>query len=536
MTQTTTTFKDNLVKEAGLLSLSKSDCDLFVLAQANTITYQQLNTTGIHGITATSGRLSLKKLLTKGYITDKTLPNSRMKFFVLTAKGRCRLEKLFGNAFLSSLKFDLDRKPPTSQQQLPHRIHTNDLYFSYLSCPCPNRLPIWLLEVRYQPALSGQQQPRCDGFLDTGHEKYFIEQDNCTQGDSALENKLTQYMASELFLDKNLPANTLVFTISAEIKASPVKKPPYSIYRILLKAIRVWKLMEQESGCTLCFKDFCFKFNDAGSLSKCLLSSSEQTILQNLCRQYPYISLEDAILIKQKYLYDTSLLEEQTAAKDACFFKRLRQRFYKILENYSYATLQHRLRKGMRLFVLPNHNLSDNLPFLFQREYCLQQWFPQVLYHMGLADPGAWHYHFLFSFTDKRENTFLFYNAYTFGLPVQCLIIFEDIVHDLGGRERVRFFLRKNSTDTTVLFILFVSNREDAVFFLEEADKYLHHQINRSVFLCFLDKSDALFKNPGICHAYFKENTTRDALWLPAMIDYDEFTNELRLIERRDGF
>ncbi len=41
--QNTLNFKDTLIKEAGLLSLTKSDCDLFILAQANTLTYQQLS-------------------------------------------------------------------------------------------------------------------------------------------------------------------------------------------------------------------------------------------------------------------------------------------------------------------------------------------------------------------------------------------------------------------------------------------------------------------------------------------------------------
>ena len=87
--QNTLNFKDTLIKEAGLLSLTKSDCDLFILAQSNTLTYQQLSTTGLHGISTTGGRLSLKKLTEQGYITGKTLPNTnRVRYFTLTAKGK----------------------------------------------------------------------------------------------------------------------------------------------------------------------------------------------------------------------------------------------------------------------------------------------------------------------------------------------------------------------------------------------------------------------------------------------------------------
>lgn len=532
--QNSSTFRNILIKEANLLSLSKSDCDLFIIAQANTITYQQLFNSGIHGVTLTGGRLSLKKLLDNGYVTDKVLPNSRKKFFVLTFKGRLRLEKIFGNAFLSDLRLDLERKPPTSQQQLPHRIHTNDLYFFYISCPLLNRLPVWQLEVRYQSNLNKLQQPRCDGFLDTGHCHYYIEQDNCTQGDSALENKITQYMSSELFTSKNILTNTLIFTILTDLKAPPAKKSPYSVYRILLKAIRIWKMLEQETGCSLCFREFCRKFNNDTSLCLCLLSSNERNILRNLCRQHPDISLDEAAVMKQEYLYDTSFLEEQLIVKEGYFVKRLRQHFYKLLDDRSCATLQHRLRQGMHLYVLPNHNLLSNVPFLFQREYCLERWFPQILYHMGILNLEAWQYHPSLFLTGKNDSRFFFYNLFIFNESVRSIIIFEDIVHDLGGRERVRFFLRKNDTDVidTVLFILLVSCREDAIFFTEETEKLCEK--NKSVLICFLDKSTASFQSPFHANAYFKEKTAKEALWLPALIDHDDFTGELRLIERKD--
>ncbi len=101
--QNTLNYKDTLIKEACLLSLTKSDCDLFILAQVNTITYQQLAATGLHGISTTGGRLSLKKLTEQGYITGKTLPNTnRVKYFILTAKGKTRLEKIFSSTFLST--------------------------------------------------------------------------------------------------------------------------------------------------------------------------------------------------------------------------------------------------------------------------------------------------------------------------------------------------------------------------------------------------------------------------------------------------
>lgn len=528
----TTKLKETLLQESGLLSLSQSDCDLFLIAQANAITYRQLAITGLHGSSITSGRFSIKRLEKEGYVISRFLPgNAKEKYYILTAKGRKRIEKLFDDRFLKKMFFQLEKRPPTSQQQLPHRIHTNDLYFSYLSCPYLDKLPTWQLEVPYPASTPKQQMPRCDGFLNTGYKNYYIEQDNCTQGDAAIENKLTQYMNSKAFTGKNLRENILVFTLHTDAKAPPVKKPPYSLYRILLKAIRIWRMLEQEIGHSLCFTEFCSKADDNVGLCQCLLSPSERNILRNLCHQHPNISLDEALLMKRDFLYDTSLLEEHIAVKDAYFTKRLQQRFYKILEMRSYATLQYRLRSGMSFYILPNHNLTDNLPFLLQREYRLDQWFPQILYHMGLVNLEAWQYHHSITIAKDDTITFTFYNTYTFGTAMQSIIIFEDIVHDLGGRERVRFFLRNNNTSATILFILLVSNREDAALFMTEAEKMKRQQKNSNIFICFFNKSKELYHNPKNGCAYYKESINTNNLWLPAMVEHDDFTGELHLME-----
>lgn len=529
--QNTLNFKDTLIKEACLLSLTKSDCDLFILAQANTLTYQQLAATGLHGISTTGGRLSLKKLTEQGYITGKTLPNTnRVRYFILTAKGKTRLEKIFSSTFLSTKQIDIERRPPTSQQQLPHRIHTNDLYFSYLSCPYLEILPVWQLEARYHEASEKQQTPRCDGLLETGYGNYYIELDNRTQGDAALENKLSQYMDSDLFLGRNAMKNALVFTLNTEVKSPPIKKPPYSVYRILLKAIRIWQALEKEQDKTIHFSAFCDIMENGNYPYLSLLSGNDKMILRNLCRQYPDILLNDAVLMKKEFLYDTSLQDERASNQDALFLKRLKQKFYSILDNRHYATLHYRIRQGMRLHVIPNHRLADNIPFLFQEEYHLQLWFPQILFHMGLQNLEAWKYHPSQYVSDTRELRFFFYNTFENTDSSQSVIIFEDIVHDLGGRERVRFFLRKHRKVLDCLFILLVSDRNDAVQFISEQSNILQKPENACVHICFLDKKADLYQTPAMQNAYFK----KEKLWLPAMIDFDDFTGQLSLTERSE--
>ena len=96
----TNNLKQALLKEARLLSISQSDCDLFFIGQANTITYKQLAKAAIHGGTTTSGRLGLKKLEKEGFLAARTIPGrAGTKYYFLTAKGRKRVERIFGGAF-----------------------------------------------------------------------------------------------------------------------------------------------------------------------------------------------------------------------------------------------------------------------------------------------------------------------------------------------------------------------------------------------------------------------------------------------------
>ncbi|MDE7204690.1 MAG: hypothetical protein K2O91_22945 [Lachnospiraceae bacterium] len=524
-------LKQALLKEAQLLSISQSDCDLFFIGQANAITYEQLAAASIHGATKTSGRLSIKKLEKEGYLTAKTMPgNARTKYYFLTAKGRKRVERLFGEAFIKKMCLDLERRPPASQQQLPHRIHTGDIYFTYLSNPFLDHLPLWLLEHPYREPEGVLLPPRCDGLLQTAYGNYYIKQDNCTQGESALGNKLSQYMSAECFIGTGILRHTLIFTLNAEAKERPVKKPPYSVYRILLKAIRVWKALEGECGEALSFTVFCLQFDNNPSPNLLHLSGNDRNILKNLCLQYPDLMLDEMEQLKKSYLYDTSLEEDKGVERDILFSKRLRQKFYPLPESKDQASLQYRLRKGMHLYVLPNHRLGDYLPFALQGEYLFEDFLRGLLFHMGLNDLEAWEYHSLSSFHDKAGNEYIFRNVFTSGCGIR--IVAEDAAHDLGGRERTACYLKNHAGKEHLLFLLFVSSREDAALFLDTLETALCRPENSSADICFVNKSAALYQNPASQAAYFRKQAPNGMLWLPAMIDYDAFLAELHLMER----
>lgn len=526
-------FKETLIRESGLLSLSQRDCDLYLIGQSRTITYRQLALTGLHGKTITSGRLSIKKLEKDNYVASRSLPgNGREKYYMLTTKGRKRLEKLFGQCFLQKMQFQLDKKASLSSQQLPHRIHTNDIYFAYLSNEMLESLPLWQNEVPYTTNPTAPAPPRCDGCLQTGICTYYIEQDEGTQGDSALKTKLDRYITkSEVFLGEGMKEHSLIFTLHCTPKERPMRRPPYSIYRILLKAIRVWNTLEAQLGRQLTFSGFCDQF-DCSSLScLCHLSANDRAILKNLCRQHPLLSLGEMKPLKQNFLYDSSLEEDREAEQDFLFRKRLKARFYSLADDKEQATLQHRLRQGLRLYVLPNHRLSSLLPFTLQEECHFPNMLRKILFSAGLEEFSGWKYMAFGNVPDASGKRYTFRNVFL--SPDGIRIVAEDIIHDLGGRERVRYYLKSHEQTYAILFLLLVSSRKDAADFLETSKQERGWRENRRISFCFMDKSEAALRCPEKHGIYFCKDTPAGSIWLPAQLEYDAFLSELHLTEGR---
>lgn len=531
----TTTFELLLTRKAELLSLPKTDCDLFLIAQTNTITYAQLCSTGIHGHTGTGGRLSLKKLEAEGYLAAKSVQNLHgQKYYVLTAKGKKRLEKVFPAQFLTDHGIDLERRPPTSQFQLPHRINTSDLYCSYISCPSLKAFPSWTLEYGYAPPTNPYSEkehpPRCDAKLETAHCTYYLEQDNGTQGDAALDNKIKQYLDSDLFLGKALRKNHLVFTSMAEVKVKPTEKPPYTIYRLLLKAVRIWSTIEETTGTTFDFTGICKQITEGAHPACTLLSRTESRVLQNLSLQYPSFSLTELTELKKQYLYDTTLTDNRKKEQDLVFQKRLELRFYRMAKDHKNATLRYRLQQGMHLYVLPNHRIKECLPYLFTDDYNFPDKLLKFLYGKGLYNIESWKYHPLYELRDSKRASYWFANVLS--SEKQGYIIFEDICLDLGGRERVRHFLSTHLGTSPVILFLFVTCQDSAITFFKEMGPSWKRPENKSLHLCFLDKTEDI-DNPENAAPYCVHIQGETLSYARIYIDYDGYSEQLQIVERQ---
>ena len=226
--QSKTYFEKSLCESARLFSLCKNQMDLFLLSQAGIITYQQLAYCRLHGKTEAAGRLSLKALENDDLVQAKRLPNQYLsKYYFLTPKGRALLRSLFPAALLDYLQITLERRLPTGTQQIYHRIRTNDFYFAYIASP-NSRPVLWIPEPRLLPSsIPGKDAPpRCGGLLLTSHTKYYTEQDDNTQSESILHQKLRHYQQAGILVEKS-SGNILVFCLAFPRKCAPAAKPSF---------------------------------------------------------------------------------------------------------------------------------------------------------------------------------------------------------------------------------------------------------------------------------------------------------------------
>lgn len=512
-----THFEKALMKQCKLLNLSKRDTDLFLIAQANTITYQQLSYTGIHGTSGVGDRLSLKKLEKEDLIIGKSLDN-RQRVYYLTSKGQERIRKIFGDAILNKMMIDFERKPPAGNLQLFHRVKANDFYYYFLSLPC-NSLPIWNVEVMYMSSCKTDLLPRSDAYMEYGKKKYYIEQDNGTQSESVLQTKLAQYLNSDLFKN-NATNSVLIFTLHSKVKKKEnMIKSSYSIYRILIKMYKIWSAIEVEQNAIYNYREIMNHMKNMQYVYTTLLSNSEIRILSNLMEQYPDIKREELRKLKEMYLYDTTREEEYVKQLDTKYLKRIKK-LYHISENY--PELTSKLLNGMQLFLMPNHKMIEQFSFLMPELLHLDLLLKQSLFYSGI-DNIEWEYR-------NKKNievckgmhlplTHIFENK--FGNH----ILFFDISNNVGDRLRLIYLLKKQYFSKLNFHVCMINCYTEAISFMEENNVF-----DCRIPLAFINKSDLLNINLSDNKLFQVNKTDDNKLSLFYIyLDYDNFTNQLQI-------
>ncbi|MDD3361809.1 MAG: replication-relaxation family protein [Hespellia sp.] len=509
-------FEKSLCDNARLFSLSKIQLDLFLLLQTNTLTYSQLFATRLHGNTEASARLAIKRLEKYGYVQSKILPScNQTKYYCLTPKGRNLLKNFLTDDYLNAMHVDWERRPPSGNQQILHRIRTNDFYVQYISAPMSQPAP-WLLESALSSTDSASEMPpRCDGMLlSPSGSRYYIEQDNSTQSETILLKKVNQYAKCDIFSN---PHNTLVFCLAFHEKSSFADKPSFSIYKILLRFIKLWTILEEDYGMELDYEQFMQALNTS-SLSRTISAGDLQTF-RGLHLKHPDVdTLGDTVQLKRRYLHDTEHSETKGRALDLVFQKRLKSHFSRFYDNNT--NLYMNALQGISLFAVPNHRLSFYLPHIMPNEHMFSELFLDRLLHSGLNIDG-WVYQRPLAFTCSDQTPFYFRHGFLH--PVYGAIAVELPVVDLSATVRLMHYFKNAVLDSSLTLVLVLSRDAISQFKKTINDSY-STKLLKSRSVIWMDVGHSL--DIGSSSFHFFDSVSSDVLF-----ECDEFDEKLHLVK-----
>lgn len=516
--QSKTYFEKSLCESAGLFSLRKKQMDLFLLSQAGMITYQQLAYCRLHGKTEAAGRLSLKALENDNLVQAKRLPNQYLsKYYFLTPKGRALLRSLFPAALLDYLQITLERRLPTGTQQIYHRIRTNDFYFAYVASPNSRPVP-WIPEQRLLPSsIPGKDAPpRCGGLLLTSHTKYYTEQDDNTQSESILHQKLRHYQQAGILVEKS-SGNILVFCLAFPRKCAPAAKPSFSLYRVLLHFSKIWSLFEEDAKIPLDYQQF-LQVLETSSIKK-TISANEMQIFQTLHSRYPEMdTLADVHSLKKMYLNDTSYSDMQDKETDTLFQKRIHTHFQHIY-SANPSLIAHALN-GNPIFAVPSHRLPLYQPYIMPFEYGFAKQLLKCLLYNGLNTDG-WEYQRPLRVSNCGQRTYCFCHGF-FHKEYGCIAC-EHLTIDLSSRIRVQNYLQTGAESGCPVFLLLFASDQD-ISDINTNQKVFY----RNTILLQIDCSQSLYLNPP------PDIFLADGSKHPVMFECDEFYGQIRFVTRKE--
>lgn len=512
-------FISSLGCNPGLFYFTKQDLDLLILAQLNTITISQLHLVGLHGDTLASTRLALNRLAKKELITRKNIPNRNNQFyFTLTPKGREHLKRILPEDLFEKLDINWERRTPVGSQQMIHRILANDFYCSFLSFP--TTLPsIWRIEEPLNSNCNHKetQPPRADAFLSTKYADYYVEQDNQTQSEPILKQKIKQYQQNGL-LNPSEKKKVLVFTLASPRTKLPNTKSNYSIYRMLVKVCQTWEQFEKEYQLPLDYLQF-YHLLSASSY-KHGITDNELMTLEQLHYVYPdFDDIASANALKKHYMDDTSYSEAIGKEMDVHYNKRLKSAFSGFYGQNN-RLVEHAIT-GNSIFAVPNHRLRQCQPYITSNECDLKELLLKTLFYNNLNIDG-WEYHepYVVSSTDAPP----LYFAKGFFHVSYGHIVFEFPGADLSAHQRLLHYKNHYSAAIDNLVIILLG----AQFVSPDTIR------DYSELLC--DHAEALFTKtlPGVEQT---ANTDFYFLHQPntrAVLDCDTFDEKLHLLPKGD--
>lgn len=490
-----------------LKQLSKTDRDLLLIAQTGVINYDQLWMTGFHGQSRESYRIAVKELKKQGFIETFFFQNRRIAV-VLTAKGKEYVKNCFDKEELNRIARQMEKPLPSrTSPQFLHRMNTNTFYCSYLSA-CDGGIAAWRLEYPYENDLPvyGEGANRSDGYLElSGGMKYFVEQDNQTQRSSAINEKINKYITAGIFSSfLELERNVLVFCVDSKLsvqkKENLRKKDSMHIYRISLKILKLWKLLEHIRNEKLYLTDILniMRTREEKTPIECLFTNKECDEAIRFLSGFDERKGTD-MLSFEKFKDSSRRIGiegmEKKKALDSAFEKRYKDLYLSLTDIPENKVLREQFIKGMRIYLLPLHDITIQQPHLLLREFRMEKEYLKCLACMGInpidIEPK---FKLLYKLEDMKDEIW-FRNVFVWP---HLLAVWEDIGADIGGYYRVSRFLklcRSMNITNPLLFVLLVRGEKEASDFYEIFEKEIAWTGKGKIVITFLSKNKMFFQN-----------------------------------------
>ena len=489
------------------IKISKQDIDLLVICQAGVVNYDQLWLTGNHGSSKESYRIAIKELKERNLV-ETFFYRERRIAISLTSKGKEYVKHVFGEDLLEENAPQLVKTVPSrTSPQFLHRLNTNTFYCCYLSAP-GGKISPWILEYPYENQLPvyGEGVNRSDGYLETPEGmKYFVEQDNHTQRAAALSVKIKKYIASARFSSvKEIERNCLLFCVDSKLSEMKMKelrkRESMQLYRMCLKILKLWRLMEHIKGEKLIFEDILaiMESREEKTALECLFTEKERKEALRIFSAKNEL-LQEGIQGFEEYK-DTSRLasvedQEKMDALDKAFDRRFRDQYLSLLEMTDNGDLKKQLSKGMRIYLLPLHDIKSQQPHLMVREFQMEDVYRKCMACMGLnTSDQKLKFRPLYELRNIKAGVW-FRNVFVWP---HMYAVWEDISADMGAYYRVTKFLRECSgieMAPPLLFVLLVRSKDQAVFFYESVASFFSRQRTGKIVLSFLVKDKLFFQN-----------------------------------------
>lgn len=452
-------------------------------------------------------RMAVQALKQKGLIETFFFKNRRIAI-VLTSRGREHVKSVFDDRLLDQTAQQMEKTLPSrSSPQFLHRLNTNTFYCCYLSAEKAG-ITTWSLEHPYenQKPIYGEGANRSDGYLETGDgRKYFVEQDNQTQRCAAINEKINKYIAADVFSSAHeLEKNTLVFCLDVKLSEQKWKelrkKDSMRSYRLSLKILKLWHLLEHMRGKELYLKDILtiLKQEDDKAAVDCLFTdkeSGEAVRLITGIKNLRGADISDFEQFKDNCRKLGMEEREKNEVLGSAFEKRCRDLYLTLPGIPENGELRNRLIKGMRIYLLPLHDMKTQQPHLLLKEFLTEEEYLKCLACMGLdCSDQKLKFKPLYELRELKEEVW-FRNVFVWP---NLLAIWEDISADIGGNYRVSRFLRLFggwNIPCPLLFVLLVTNEKEAIRFYEAHEGEINRIRKRNVVITFLSKDRLFFQN-----------------------------------------